>query len=98
MSQITLKMPYFEMSGELVPITYVDGTPGVQLMTDEGPVTLSINLAACGIAPEPGNVILKDYSEGEGASDALVRAGAAVKVRTHAVGNWGSTCTEVTLV
>lgn len=57
---------------------------------------VTVNLAEYGIIPEPGNVIIKDYSEMQGMADALLEAGVVTEIVTrHSFGfvqNGGAEC------
>ena len=86
----TVKLNYGEVTGPLRFIQYVDGSPGLMILTDEGPEVLSINLAQYGLVPGEGYVYVKDYSEHEGLPNALVRAGVATKVAIVEVGPFKS--------
>lgn len=56
------------------------------LLTDEGAEIISTNLIdAYGIVPEPGNVIIKDWSEHSGLAPRLEAQGLATIVQRHAV-------------
>lgn len=95
---ITIKAKYVELTGSLFTSTYVDGATALQLMTEEGPETLSVNLSAYGLHPDPGNVFIKDYSEHEGLAQALVKAGLAEIVREVVIGGYGARGHELKLV
>ena len=65
------------------------------LLTDEGPERLSVNLLADGFISMPGNVFIKDWSEGEGLTARLEAAGLVKRVRQVIVGPFRSTAYEV---
>lgn len=81
--------------------TYGDGSPALVadfVYDGEGErETLSTNLSYYGMTPEPGNVFIKDYSEHEGLTDALVKAGAVTMVRPITFGPFNSGGFEVKL-
>ena len=95
MSTVTVNFPGLALDGELLPIRYMDGTAGLQLMTDEGPEIISTNLGAYGLVPDEGNVFIKYYSEHAGVTASLVAAGAVEVVREVTFGNFGTRGFEV---
>lgn len=89
------KFPSIELEGELASITYVDGSAGLALITDEGPEILSTNLGGYGLVPAEGNVFIKDYSEHSGVTDSLVASGVVEVVRKVEFGRFGTSGYEV---
>ena len=74
----TLDLGDYQLTGTLAPVTYVDGTPGLQLITDEGPEILSVNLAFYGRYPRSANhIFVKAYSGHENLARELERQGLA---------------------
>ena len=92
---ISVDFRYIALEGELVTRTYGDGVTALILDTDQGPETLSTNLGAYGIYPATGNVIIKDYSEHDGVTASLVRAGAVRVVREITFGQFNTKAFEV---
>ncbi|MFD2794588.1 hypothetical protein ACFS27_13610 [Promicromonospora vindobonensis] len=71
------------------------GYQALTLMTDEGPERLSVNLLDYGFIARPGNVFIKDWSEGEGLTARLEAAGLVKRVHKVVVGPFCSTAYEV---
>lgn len=72
--------------------SYLDGTPALLVddydedIDDIDQQTLSVNLAAYKMFPAPGNVFLADFSEHEGLTKNLVKAGVVEIVRPVRIG------------
>ena len=79
------------------PTTYWDGAPALQGITDEGPETLTTNMAGYGFQPA---LYIKNWSEHAGLAEALVAAGIAEIVQVHSVPGspFNLSVTEVELV
>lgn len=79
------------------PTTYWDGAPALQGITDEGPETLTTNMAGYGFPPA---LYIKNWSEHEGLADVLAEAGIVEIVQVHSVPGspFDLTVTEVELV
>ncbi|MFE0138485.1 hypothetical protein ACFWY6_44155, partial [Streptomyces sp. NPDC059037] len=68
----------------------------LELEDAEGPAEpISICLQGYGLAPEPGNVFIKDWSEHSGLTARLAQAGLVKPVRALTVGPFGSTAYAV---
>lgn len=98
-AEITVSFPYdVSLTGTLARRQYGDGQTALVLDTDEGPETLSVNLAAYGLYPaDADHVFIKDYSEHEGVADSLVEAGVAQITRMVTFGGFGTSAKEIKL-
>lgn len=79
---VDLFTEYLELEGEMLYVGRyaTDGTLALGFMNEFDEIeVLSVNLGGYGLTPEPNHVFVKDYSEHEGLTDALV-ASRAVKV------------------
>lgn len=83
---ITLTADHWSLTGTLSEGHYGDGSLALQLFTDEGPETLTVNLIAYGLTAPPGHVFVPDYSEHAGLPAALAAAGVAVPVEAITFG------------
>lgn len=79
----TIDFGSVSLTGQLL---FDPGTAVLELLTDEGPETISIDLSQpYGILPELGNVIVKDWSEHSGLAQRLDDQGIVKIVRQHRV-------------
>jgi hypothetical protein len=78
-------------------VLYYADQAALVLIDDEygTPERLSINLIDHGLVARPGHVFIKNWSEGDGVADSLVKAGVVEIVETHVVGPFGGTAYEV---
>jgi hypothetical protein len=84
-----LTAPYVDEMVAIWLTNYPDADPAIYIEAEDGEAlaTATVNMAAYGIHPEEGNVLIKDYAEGEGMVDALIAAGVIGKpVREHSGG------------
>jgi len=84
---ITVQFPGIALQGS---VEHDDDQRALVLMTDEGPETLSVNLAAYGVAAPAGHVHIKDWSEGEGVAASLAASGLVEEVSDLRVGPFDS--------
>lgn len=79
------------------PTTYWDGAPALQGITDEGPETLTTNMAGYGFQPA---LYIKNWSEHEGLAKTLAKAGVVKIVKTIPVpfNPFDLTVTEVEVI
>lgn len=84
---ITIDFGNIKLSGVLV---HDDAQRALVLHTDEGPEGISVSLAGYGLLPGPGEVFIKDWSEGEGLTANLVEAGLVEIVDSVRVGPFNS--------
>lgn len=86
-NDVTVTFPYLSLTGQLVH----DRAAGVlELMTDEGPERLSVNLDVYGLSTATGEVWIKDWSEHEGLTGNLAEQGLVEVVSTAHVGPFAS--------
>lgn len=88
---VTVDFPGLSLNGTLV---HDPNQTGLWLETDEGPEILSVNLESYGMTPAPGNVFIKDYSEGAGVTDSLVAAQLVERVREGHFGPFDASAVE----
>ncbi|MFJ2662641.1 hypothetical protein [Arthrobacter koreensis] len=90
----SVDFPAVTISGEVI---YLSDQKALLLLDKEtgAPERLSINLEGYGLLPRPGNVFIKDWSEGSGVTESLVDSGLVEIVQTHTVGPFDTTAYEV---
>lgn len=74
---------------------YMDGvTPALFINGDDGEplCAVTVNLSDYGIIPPPGQIIVKDYSEGEGLAEVLVDCGVLSLTGREVNIGFGSRC------
>ena len=65
---------------------YIDNSLALAITEEYGQNVISTNLGGYGMTPGENCVFIKDYSEHEGLTDAIVEAGIATVVRPVAIG------------
>ncbi|WP_284982345.1 hypothetical protein [Arthrobacter sp. efr-133-TYG-118] len=87
-----------ELTGKLL---FDPRTAVLVLGTEDGEPeeVLTVNLAVYGLFPETADeVLVKDWSEGEGTAQSLIDAGVVVFVREHFVGPFSSRAVRLRLI
>lgn len=90
----SVDFPGVTINGDVV---YLSEQNALLLMDEDtgAPERLSVNLEGYGLVPRPGNVFIKDWSEGSGVTDSLADSGLVEIVQTHTVGPFDTTAYEV---
>lgn len=81
-----VQLQYSTLTGRLYIAEYGNGSMAVQILDNDGPETISVNLEAQGDVPQPGYFYVRNYGEWEGLADALESAGIAAKVSPVRIG------------
>lgn len=92
MNQIAPKTVSIDFSGLTLTgeLEHDDQHRTLQLITDEGPETLSVNLDVYGLVAPSGHVWVRNYSEHTGLPGQLCKAGIAETVETTVIGPFNS--------
>lgn len=82
--RVHLKAQYLDDEGDVFMHEYVDGQLALEFRSLDGEplAILSINLVGHGLIAPSGHVFVKNYSEGEGLTEAMEEAGIATYVET----------------
>lgn len=76
-------------------LQFIPGDALLVMFDQEGPEVFSVDLSVYGLLPDLGNAFIKDWSEHQGLTRALEKAGLVRSVRTVTVGPFKSTAHEV---